>query len=91
MQETLGFLGLESWIHGSLKGYFLYLESSFEQNIKALSHIFNSVSNGVERTPYMFIFFILMFIFKKHFSPNLMLRNENIKDFRYNLVYFFNI
>ena len=31
-----------------------------------------------------------MFIFKKYFGPNLMLRNQNIKDFPYNLVYFFN-
>ena len=35
--------------------------------------------------------FTLMFIFKKYFCPNLMLRNQNIKDFPYNLVLFFNV
>ena len=35
--------------------------------------------------------FTLMFIFKKYFGPNLMLINQNIKDFPYNLAYFFNI
>ena len=34
--------------------------------------------------------FTLMFILKKYFGPNQMLRNKNIKDFPYNLVYSFN-
>ena len=32
-----------------------------------------------------------MFILKKYSDPNLMLRNQNIRDFPYNLVCFFNI
>ena len=32
-----------------------------------------------------------MFTFKKYFGPNLVLRNQNIKDFPYNLVYFLKI
>ena len=37
------------------------------------------------------LMFTIMFIFKKYSGPNVMLRNQNMKDFPYNLVYFFNI
>ena len=37
------------------------------------------------------MFTLNMFIFKKYSCPNLMLTNQNIKDFPYHLVYFFNI
>ena len=67
---------------GSLVRNFLHFEGTFEQNIKILNHIFNSVNKRRKS---------LMFILKKYFGSNLMLRNQNIKDFKYNLVYFFNI
>ena len=34
---------------GSLKRHFLHFEGTFEQNIKVLNHIFNTVNKGVNR------------------------------------------
>ena len=83
-----GAWGMPPWILGLWNSIsiFLHFKGTFEQNIKVLNHIFNSVSMQGGRS----LMFTLMFIFKKYFSPNLMPRTQNVKDFPYNLMHFFN-